>query len=333
MPHKICVIYGDGIGREVVDSALNVLDAAGFKAKYEHAEAGFACYQKHGTSIPDETIEACESADATLFGAVTSPPNIEDYKSAIVTLRQKLDLFANLRPIVSYPIPNTRQNIDMLIVRENTEGMYSGIEEDFGDKVVAHRVITRKASERIIRFAFEQALLHKKKTVTLVHKANVLRKSDGLFRQVGLEVAKKYPAIEMNEVIVDAMAMRLIKEPEKFEVIVTTNLFGDILSDEACMLVGGLGVAASGNIGHKTGIFEPTHGSAPKYEGKNYVNPMAAILSGAMMLDFLKETKKAELIRNSIRNVLEKKNYTKDIGGILGTKEFTRKVVEEISSV
>lgn len=329
MAYKICVIKGDGIGPEVMESALKILDAVNFNANYIEAEAGYACYLKNGTSIPDSTVDICKNSDATLFGAVTSPPNIEDYKSAIVTLRKVLDLYVNLRPIVSFQIPNTRQGVNLTIVRENTEGMYSGIEEVYEDKVVAHRVITRKGSERIIRFAFEYAKNNDKK-LTLVHKANVLRKSDGLFRQIGLDIAKQYPNVEMDEVIVDAMAMRLIKDPEKFNVIVTTNLFGDILSDEAAMLVGGLGVSPSGNIGYKTGIFEPTHGSAPKYKDKNYANPTAAILSSAMMLDFLKENAKADIIRDSVKRAFEKGFYTKDIGGNLGAKEFTQKIIELI---
>lgn len=330
MPHKIAVIYGDGIGEEVIRSAIKVLDVVKFKAKYDYVGAGYACFQKNGTSIPDQTIESCRNADATLFGAVTTPPNIDNYKSAIVALRQNLDLYANLRPIVAYPIPHIKQDINLIIVRENTEGMYSGIEEEFKDKVIAYRVITRKASERIIRYAFDYAKSHKKDKVTLVHKANVLRKSDGFFRSIGLEIAKEYPKIEMEEVIVDAMAMRLIKEPEKFQVIVTTNLFGDILSDEASMLVGGLGMVPSGNIGEKTGIFEPAHGSAPKYQDKNYANPTAAILSAAMMLDFLKEQKKADMIRTALTKTFKNGSYTKDIGGDLGTNEFTDKIIEQL---
>ena len=331
MKHKICVIKGDGIGPEVVESALNVLQAFNLDLELTEAEAGYGCYKKHGTSIPQETINACKEADATLMGAVTTPPKIEDYKSAIVTLRKKLNLFANVRPISSYPIENTRQNIDMAIVRENTEGLYSGIERVEEDKAIAERVITRKGSERIIRYAFELAKKQGRNKVAVVHKANILRKTCGLFRDIAVEVAEDYKGIEMEEVLVDAMAMRLIKQPEDFQVIVTTNLFGDILSDEACMLVGGLGVAPSGNIGNGSSVFEPVHGSAPKYAGKDVANPIAAILSAKMMLEYLNENKAANKIEESVRTLLKnKRTLTKDLGGNSKTSEVTKEIINII---
>ena len=331
MKHKICIIKGDGIGPEVVENALNVLEALNLDLEFTEAEAGYECYKKNGSSITQETINACKEADATLMGAVTTPPKIEGYKSAIVTLRQKLNLFANIRPIKSYPIENTRQNIDMFIVRENTEGLYSGIERVEKDKAIAERIITRKGSERIIRYAFELAKKQNRNKVTVVHKANILRKTCGLFRDIAFGVAEDYNKIEMEEVLVDAMAMRLIKQPENFQVIVTTNLFGDILSDEACMLVGGLGVAPSGNIGNSNAIFEPVHGSAPKYAGKNIANPIAIFLSAKMMLEYLNENKAADKINESVRTLLKnKKILTKDLGGNSKTSEVAEEIINII---
>lgn len=327
--NKITVIKGDGIGPEVIESSLKVLDAVGFKADYTEADAGYECYTRCGTSIPEKTIEMVASSDATIFGAVTSPPNIPGFKSAIVTLRQRLDLFANLRPVKSWP--GNKNNIDLYVVRENTEGMYSGVEGRHGDSAYSLRIITKKGSERIIRFAFDLAKSKNIKKVTLVHKANVLRETCGLFRQVGLDMSSSYPDIEMEEVIVDAMAMRLVKEPEKFKIIVTTNLFGDILADEAIQIAGGLGLAPSANIGKKA-LFEPVHGSAPKYTGKNVVNPIATIMAAKMMLDWLGETKKAVNIENAVYDTLSAgKVKTKDLGGSNTTTEMTEEIISLVS--
>ena len=330
MGYKICVIGGDGIGNDVIDAGLKLLSHVNLDFDYSYAEAGYDCYLKNGTSIPQKTIEACRDADATLFGAVSSPPDIPDYKSAIVTLRKELDLFVNVRPIKSLPVEISRPNINIVMMRENTEGMYKGIEREEDGVAIAERHISEKASRRLAEFTYKYARENNRKRVTVVHKANVLRKTCGLFRRTVLSVSEKFPDIETEEVIVDAMAMRLIKEPERFDVVITTNLFGDILSDEASQLVGGLGIAPSGNIGEKSGLFEPVHGSAPKYAGKDIANPTATFLSAAMMLDFLGEKKGGDRIRNSIFKTFAGGKRTKDLGGNLGTLAFTEAVINNL---
>lgn len=330
MGYKICVIGGDGIGNDVIDAGLKLLSHVNLDFDYSYAEAGYDCYLKNGTSIPQKTIEACRDADATFFGAVSSPPDIPDYKSAIVTLRKELDLFVNVRPIKSLPVEISRPNIDIVMMRENTEGMYKGIEREENGVAIAERHISEKASRRLAEFTYKYARENNRKKVTVVHKANVLRKTCGLFRRTVLSVSENFPDIETEEVIVDAMAMRLIKEAERFDVVVTTNLFGDILSDEASQLVGGLGIAPSGNIGEKKGLFEPVHGSAPKYAGKDIANPTATFLSAAMMLDFLGEKKEGDRIRNSIFKTFDEGKRTKDLGGNLGTLAFTEAVINNL---
>ncbi|HNR44546.1 MAG: isocitrate/isopropylmalate dehydrogenase family protein [Methanofastidiosum sp.] len=330
MGYKICVIRGDGIGNDVIDAGLKLLSHVNLDFDYSYAEAGYDCYLKNGTSIPQKTIEACRDADATFFGAVSSPPDIPDYKSAIVTLRKELDLFVNVRPIKSLPVEISRPNIDIVMMRENTEGMYKGIEREENGVAIAERHISEKASRRLAEFTYKYARENNRKKVTVVHKANVLRKTCGLFRRTVLSVSENFPDIETEEVIVDAMAMRLIKEAERFDVVVTTNLFGDILSDEASQLVGGLGIAPSGNIGEKKGLFEPVHGSAPKYAGKDIANPTATFLSAAMMLDFLGEKKEGDRIRNSIFKTFDEGKRTKDLGGNLGTLAFTEAVINNL---
>ncbi|MCL4464854.1 MAG: isocitrate/isopropylmalate dehydrogenase family protein [Chloroflexi bacterium] len=327
MSKRVCVIEGDGIGREVVPAALSVLAALRLPFDYTLAKAGYGCYQECGDSIPAATVAACREADAVLFGAVTTPPDIPGYKSAIITLRKELDLYANLRPTRSLGVPGYREGVDLTIVRENTEGLYSGQEEDLGDVATAKRVITRKGSERIARAAFELARREGRPRVTIVHKANVLRKTCGLFRRTAFAVAKDYPDITADEMLVDAMAMRLIRDPEKFSVIVTTNLFGDILSDEASMLVGGLGLAAAGNIGERGAIFEPVHGSAPDIAGKGVANPLATILAAALLCSYLGEQEAAERLNRAVASVIRDGILPPDLGGSAGTQEVTRAVV------
>ena len=332
MAHNILIIKGDGIGPEVIEAAMTVLEALKLDLHFEEAPAGFACYQDCGDSIPQTTIEAARHADATLFGAVTTPPDLADYRSAVVTLRKALDLYANLRPVRSLGLhgPHYREDLDLYVVRENTEGMYSGQEEIQGDTAIAKRIITKAGSERIVRYAFELAKRTGKHTVTVVHKANILRLTDGLFRRTALEVAEQYKmdGIEMQEMLVDTMAMRLIKDPEHFQVIVTTNLFGDILSDEASELVGGLGVAASGNIGKQGAIFEPVHGSAPDIAGQGIANPIAAFLSSAMMLRHLGETVAAERIQTAVTTLIAEGTLTPDLSGIATTVQVRDRVIE-----
>ncbi len=332
--HRLCFIGGDGVGPEVVAHARRVLDALGVSYVGTEARAGYACYQETGAVLPEETVRIARESNAVMFGAVTTPPNIPNYSSAIVGLRKALDLYANVRPCRSYPnVPCLRSDIDLVIVRENTEGMYSGRErrEDGGNTAISERVITRRGSERILRFAYEYAVRNGRKKVTFVHKANILRETCGLFREVALEIAEHYPQIQTEEVIVDAMAMRLIKQPQDFGVIVTTNLFGDILSDEAAQLVGGLGMAPSGSYGEKNALFEPTHGSAPKYAGKDYVNPCATLLSLRMLLEHLGETAAAGRLETAIRAVLsEGKVLTADIGGKATTTQMVDAIIGKL---
>ena len=332
MNYKICLLSGDGIGPEVVDSAEQVLSGLPIDFEFTRAGIGFGEYQRSGSPLPDSTLQAIRHADATLFGAVTTPPNIPNYFSPVVRMRQALDLYANLRPCKSIPHESSKPNIDILIVRENTEGLYSGIEriEDDGDKAITERVITRKGSERIIRKAFDLARQTNRKSVHVIHKANVLRQTCGLFRTVALEVANEYPEIKMLEMLVDTCAMELIRAPEQFEVIVTTNLFGDILSDEACMFVGGLGVAASGNIGANAAVFEPVHGSAPPLVGTGKANPIAMLLATAMMLDHINEKEYAQKLNSAIQACIANKETTPDLGGRLTTDEVTKKVIARL---
>jgi homoisocitrate dehydrogenase len=328
MTYKICLLPGDGIGPEVVASARDVLTSLPIQWDFVECGIGFGEYQRSDSPLPDSTIEQIRKADAALFGAVTTPPNIPNYFSPVVRMRQSLDLYANLRPTRSIPHPSSRAGVDLLIVRENTEGLYSGIErlEDDGNRAVTERVITRKGSERIIRKAFDLARQTGRNSVHVVHKANVLRQTCGLFRSVALEVVKEYPDITMKEMLVDTCAMELVRAPEQFEIIVTTNLFGDILSDEACMFVGGLGVAASGNIGADAAVFESVHGSAPTLVGTGKANPIATILASAMMLDYLGENEQAIRLRTAVENCIAEGKVTPDLGGVLTTNEMTEKI-------
>ena len=331
---KIARIDGDGIGKEVTEAGVAVLESLDLNFDFIEAEAGRECFDKNGTTIPEETIKIARNAKATLFGAITSTPG---QKSPIITLRQELNTYANLRPIKSFKGINCLfDDLDFLIVRENTEGLYSGNEtiDETEEKAIAQRVITRKASERISRLAFEQAIKLKKESVTCVHKANVLKKTDGVFKESFLKVAKDYPNIRTNDYYVDATAMYLLTKPQEFDVIVTSNLFGDILSDASAGLVGGLGLAPSGNIGDKHGLFEPVHGSAPDIAGNNISNPIAMILSVSMMLEYLNEDYWAEKVRIACENVLEKgKVKTPDLGGTDKTMDVANEVIREIKDL
>ena len=332
MTHSICLLPGDGIGPEVIDCAEQVLRALSLDWEFTRAEIGFSAYERLGTSLPDSTLDEIYSSSAALFGAVATPPNLPGYFSPVVRMRQSLELYANLRPCRSIPHVASRANIDLIIVRENTEGLYSGIEwlEDDGDRAITERVITRKGSERIIRKAFDLARQTNRKSIHVVHKANVLRQTCGLFRSVALEIAKEYSDITMCEMLVDTCAMELVRAPEQFEVIVTTNLFGDILSDEACMFVGGLGVAASGNIGVDAAVFEPVHGSAPNLVGTGKANPVATFLAAAMMLDYLKENESAERLRKAVNECIANNESTPDLGGSLTTSQVMERVVRRL---
>ena len=330
--YKIAVIPGDGIGKTVVPEAVRVLESTCLEFDFQYMEVGYEVFKKVGTSVPEDVLSKIKGTQACFFGATTTPVGVADYRSAVVTLRKALDLYANVRPAKSYPIRSSVKDVDLVIVRENTEGLYSGIEFELEDSAFTLRMITRRASERIARFAFNLAMKRRRK-VTVVTKANVLRKSCGLFREVTLLVAKDYPEVEVNELFVDVAAMNLVLKPQVFDVILTSNLFGDILSDEAAGLVGGLGLASSANIGDDYALFEPVHGSAPDIAGKGIANPMAAILSAKMMLDYLGENKWAEHVENAVVTVLkEGKHLTPDIGCTSTTREVAEAIIDALEA-
>ncbi|OWT33653.1 isocitrate dehydrogenase [Methanobrevibacter sp. 87.7] len=325
---NITTIPGDGIGKEVMNASLYVLDYFELNFNYTEMPAGRECFEKNGSTIPEDTIKQAKKSDATLFGAITSTPG---QKSPIVTLRKELNVYGNLRPIKSFKgVKCLYDDVDFLIVRENTEGLYSQdekvIEED--EKVIANKIITKKASKRICELAFKQAVKENRKSVVASHKANVLKKTDGLFRDTFYEVAKEYPNIKTNDYYVDATSMFIVQNPQMFDVIVAGNLYGDILSDEAAGLVGGLGLAPSGNIGDDNGLFEPVHGSAPDIAGKNISNPIAMLLSTSMMLKYLKYDYEGNLLEKACKEVLRKGNIkTPDLGGNNKTYEMADAVV------
>lgn len=334
MAYTICVIPGDGIGREVVPAAIEVLRATGLDLRFHFAEAGWACFQELGTALPDETIQAVREADATLFGAVSSPTGrrVEGYRSPIVALRREFHLYANLRPARSWPLAGVRPGIDLLIVRENTEDLYVQQEHLEGERAVAERVITRQASERVARAACRLAMGRRRK-LTIVHKANILPLTCGLFRDTVRQVADEFPGLEVEEVLVDAMAMRLIRDPESFDVIVTTNMFGDILSDEAAALCGGMGLTPSANLGDAVAVFEPVHGSAPDIAGKGLANPMAAILAASMMLSYLGEAEAAGWLVQGVETALRRRVMTPDLGGQASTAQVTAVIRETVEAL
>ena len=327
--YDIAVISGDGIGREVMSACEYLLDKLDLEFSFKYGEAGFDCFNKNGTTLPEETIKIAKDSDAVLFGASTSTPG---QPSPIINLRKELNVYANIRPIKSYRGVNSiHDDIDFVIVRENTEGLYSQAEYGDENKMIAERIITRKASERISKAAFNLCLKRGENKVTCVHKSNVLKKTDGVFKESFYKVAEEYPQIKTEDFYVDAMAMYLITQPQNFDVIVASNLFGDILSDESAGLVGGLGLAPSGNIGDHNGLFEPVHGSAPDIAGQNIANPCSMILSASMMLDYLGEWE----ISNDIKNAVEKvvadcKIRTPDLGWDSSTMDVTKAIVKEL---
>ena len=322
--YQIAIVPGDGIGREVMEATILVLDALDINFNYVYADAGDECLEKNGTALPKETLDIIKTSDACLFGAAG-----ETAADVIVKIRQEMKMFANLRPVKSYPNTNSLcDDIDFMIVRENTEGLYIANQEEYNeDGAIARRIITREAESRIIDYAFKYAKDNSKSKVTGVHKANVLKKSDGLFREIFYEIAEKYPEIDSEDFYVDATAMYLITQPQNFEVIVTTNLFGDILSDEGAGLVGGLGLIPSANIGEDSALFEPVHGSAPDIAGKGIANPIAMMLSAIMMLRYLNENKAADKFDAAILKLLTDANtLTGDLGGSATTLEVAEAV-------
>jgi 3-isopropylmalate dehydrogenase len=337
--YSISLIEGDGVGPEISKGSLVVLDALqeklGLNFSIKDSPAGDNCKRKTGVALPESSLETIRKSDACLKAPVG-----ETAADVIVRLRQMLDLYANIRPAKSLPnVPSLKPGIDMVIVRENTEDLYKGQEFEFDGGVVALRTITKAASERIAKYAFELAEQRGgARKVAAIHKSNVLRKSDGLFAQVCKEVSKAYPKVSFSEMLVDSAAMNLIRDPCSFDVIVTTNLYGDILSDEAAQLVGGLGVTPSANIGADFGLFEPVHGSAPDIAGKGTANPIAMILTLAMMLDWLSKTRHdqacsagASEIRSAVNLVLETSTRTPDLGGKATTVQVAEAVAKAIS--
>lgn len=322
--YQIAVIPGDGIGKEVMEATISVLDELDVDFDYIYGIAGDECNEEHGTPLPQETIDIVRDSDACLFGAAG-----ETAADVIVKIRQEMKMFANLRPVKSYP--NTKslfENVDFMIVRENTEGLYiADQEEETEDGAIAKRVITREAEERIIDYAFQYAKDNNRTKVTAVHKANVLKKTDGLFKEIFYEVSEKYPDIDTEDFYIDATAMYLVTQPQEFQVVVTTNLFGDILSDEGAGLVGGLGLIPSANIGADGALFEPVHGSAPDIAGQQKANPIAMMLSAIMMLRYLGENDAADKFDAAILKVLsEGKTLTGDLGGSATTMEVAQAV-------
>lgn len=369
--YKIAWLPGDGVGAEVLEALKIVLDKLEFNAEYIHGDIGWEFWCKEGDALPERTMELLRNVDAAMFGAITSKPvkaaELElvpelqgkglVYRSPIVRMRQSFDLYSSTRPTKAYPGNpiNFRDDIDIIMFRENTEDLYAGVEfntvpdklrdvltelnppfkkfKDLaGDEyAISCKVNTKAGSERIIREAFEFAKNNGRKTVTVVHKANVVRATDGLFLEIAKEVAKEYPEITFDEANVDAMTMWLLKNPERYDVLVAPNLYGDIISDLCAQMVGGLGFACSGNIGKDLAVFEPTHGSAPKYTGLYKVNPIATILAGKMMLDWLGEKEMGERLEKAVADVIkEGKVRTYDMGGSHTTIDMANAIAEKL---
>jgi len=360
--YRIAWLPGDGVGRDVSDAAKIVLDRLALDAQYIHGDIGWEFWVHEGEALPQRTLDMMKDTDCAFFGAITSKardvadkelsPALQgkgySYRSPIVRMRQLLDLYVCLRPCKAYPGNplNYKEGIDLVVFRENTEGMYIGVEyaqvpEEFyavkgteklaRDAAISFRAITPGGSERIVRAAFEYAVNHDRKRVTAVHKANVLRQTDGVFMEAARKVAADYPGIAFDNANIDAMGMWLLKNPLNYDVIVTTNLFGDIISDLCAQMVGGLGFGCSGNIGKDYAVFEPTHGSAPKYAGQYKVNPIATILAAKMMLDWLGEAEKAAQLESAVASVIaEGRVRTYDMGGENSTLEVAEAIAEKL---
>ena len=357
MAYKVTLIPGDGIGPEVIEATKRVLEATGIAFHWDLAYAGADVLDKYGTPLPDYVLESIRKNRVALKGPITTPVG-SGFRSVNVALRKELDLYACVRPCKTYAgIPSLYKDVDIVIIRENTEDLYAGIEFEKGTAEAARlikfiaetgsavredagfslKMISESGSRRIVRFAFEYARTRGRKKVTAIHKANIMKFSDGLFLAVAREVAKEYPNIEFEDRLVDNMAMQLVKRPQQFDIVVAPNLYGDIVSDLCAGLVGGLGVAPGANFGDEIAVFEPTHGSAPKYAGQNKVNPMAMMLSGVMMLRHLGEIRAADRLEESIAGVItEGKNVTYDmkLDGTqgVGTSQVGDAVIEKLES-
>ena len=334
MAYKITLIPGDGIGPEVTRAAVRVLEATGVKFEWETFQAGAEAYEKYHEYIPKELIESIERTGVGLKGPVATPI-AGGFASINVALRKKFELYANFRPIRNLPhIPTRYPDVDLIIVRENTEGLYSGIEHEVVPGVVESlKIITEKASTRISRFAFEYARKNKRKRIHAIHKANIMKLSDGLFLRCSRNVAKEYPEITYGEHIVDNTCMQLVMNPYQYDMLLMENLYGDIISDLCTAFVGGLGFVPGANIGDHCAIFEAVHGSAPDIAGKNIANPTAVIRSALLMLRHLGEYEAATKIRNALEKVYRTRDkLTRDVGGKAGTSEFADSIIEFMES-
>jgi 3-isopropylmalate dehydrogenase len=371
--YHIAVLPGDGVGKDVMDAAKIVLDTIGMDAEFTYGDIGWEFWKKEGNPLPDRTLSLLKETDCCLFGAITSKPR-EDaikelspelrskeiaYSSPIVRLRQEFNLHTNIRPCKAYlgnPL-NYRDDIDLMVFRENTEDLYAGVEfrplpKLVFDALMTHkkmkrfalvpldeiavscRIFTKKACQSIVRHAFQYAKEHKRKSVTLIEKPNVIRETSGMMLEEARKIAKEYPEIKYQETNVDAMCMWLVKNPQDYDVLVSSNMFGDIISDLAAQLVGGLGFASSGNIGDTYAVFEPTHGSAPKYAGMYKVNPMAMLLTITLMLDWLGEKKPAKKLENAIAQVIKENTIrTYDVGGSNTTIEVAKEVAKKFDEL
>lgn len=337
MPQKVSLIRGDGIGPEIVDATLKVIDALDVQIEWEEVHAGSGAFKEFGTPLPAATLESMGNTKIALKGPCETPIGA-GFRSVNVAIRQHFDQYANVRPAKTVPgLASRFDNVDMVIVRENTEGAYAGIEHRIPPNWSAAEsiiLITRHGCERICEYAFQYALKAGRKKVTLVHKANILKETGGLFLNVGREVAAKYPEIEFNDMIVDATCMRMVTHPESFDVILTTNLFGDILSDLAAGLIGGLGLTPGANIGQNCAMFEAVHGTAPDIAGRRIANPTALMLGAAMMLDHMELKPKADLMRQSIQNVLAQgEHLTGDLGGKSNMDQYTDAVLRQLDAL
>ncbi|NLM51462.1 MAG: isocitrate dehydrogenase (NAD(+)) [Firmicutes bacterium] len=330
--YKITLLPGDGIGPDITAATKKVLAATGVPIEWEEHLAGELAIPQYGTPLPEHVLESIRRNKIALKGPLTTPVG-GGFRSINVTLRKEFDTYANVRPARTYPgIRTCFDNVDIVMIRENTEDLYAGIEHMVGeDAAESIKIITRKGSERICRFAFEYAIKNNRRKVTAVHKANIMKYTDGLFLQVAREVAKDYPQIEFNDRIVDNMCMQLVLRPEEYDVLVAPNLYGDIVSDLCAGLVGGLGVVPGANIGDKVAIFEPVHGSAPEIAGQDIANPTALILSAVMMLRFLGEQGAADQVENALAAVIkEGKTVTPDLGGTAKGMEMADAIIEKM---
>lgn len=329
---KVTLFKGDGIGPEICASVMRVFDALNLDIEFEAFEVGEAEYNRNGALIPAQAFESIERNKIVLKAPITTPIG-KGFRSCNVQLREKYDLYSNIRPAKNLPnVITPFQNVDMVIFRENTEDLYIGKEEKIDENTIhATKIITRKCSERIIRAAFEYALKNNRKKVSCIHKANILKMSDGLFLSIFNEIKEEYPTIQADTFIVDNACMQMVMHPEKFDVMVMSNLYGDILSDLASGLIGGLGFLPSANLGEEVAMFEAVHGSAPDIANKNLANPTALLLSACMMLDYMNEYESANKIRQAINQVLEEGSVrTQDCGGNASTSEYTDAIIEAL---